>query len=80
MRYLAALCYALAIAAHTGDLVNTLVLGGLVLVGTVATFFALEAIIRGAVGPTMLQRDEAAWRSYQATVLERIKTNGGQNG
>lgn len=49
MRYVAALCYALAIAAHSGALLNTLMLGALVFLGVVATLFALEAIIREAV-------------------------------
>lgn len=49
MRYVAALCYALAIAAHSGALLNTLMLGALVFFGTVAVLFALEGIVKDAV-------------------------------
>lgn len=60
MRYVAALCYALAIAAHSGALLNTLVLGGLVFVGTVAVLFALEGIIKDALRPPPATGSEVA--------------------
>lgn len=49
MRYAAGLFYALAIAAHSGALLNSLMLGGLIFAGTVATLFAVEGIIKDAL-------------------------------
>lgn len=49
MRYIAALLYAVAIAAHTGALLDTVMIGACVFGGTVALLFSVEAIIREAV-------------------------------
>lgn len=51
MRYFAGLFYALAVAAHSGALLNTLMLGALVFLGVVATLFAVEGIVKDAVQP-----------------------------
>lgn len=51
MRYLAALFYAVAIAAHSGALLSTLMLGSLVFLGVVCTLFAVEGIVKDAVRP-----------------------------
>lgn len=69
MRYVAGFCYALAIAAHSGALLNTLMLGALVFVGTVAVLFALEGIVKDAVRPPI-----------RGVAVNRGKTPGGWRG
>lgn len=51
MRYAAGLFYALAIAAHSGQLLDSLALGALVFLGVVCTLFAIEGIVQSAVKP-----------------------------
>lgn len=51
MRYAAGLFYALAIAAHSGQLLDSLALGALVFLGVVCTLFAVEGIVQGALKP-----------------------------
>jgi hypothetical protein len=49
MRYVSGMLYATAIAAHSGALLNALVLWGLIFAGTVAFAFAVEGIVNQAV-------------------------------
>lgn len=49
MRYAAGLFYALAIAAHSGALLDSFMLGALVFAGVVCTLFAIEGIVQAAV-------------------------------
>ncbi len=60
MKYLAALCYALAIAGGSGALLNSIVIFALVFVAVVATLLALDHIIRDAVRPPPSHNDPLA--------------------
>lgn len=68
MRYISGTLYALAIAAHHGELLDMAVVGLLVFLGTVCFAAAVQAMIDEALRPKVVE-DEPDW--FCATPVTR---------